>query len=79
MRADAIIRTGDNQYIIYEFKSSETAPYTTNQTSVFNSISNGGSVRLVGRNGAAFGDGATIPGNTTIYTIRLSGTSVWGG
>ena len=80
MRADAVVRTESGEYIIYEFKSSGTARYTNNQTLVFNSISSGGDVRIVGNNGiSAFGENAVIPGNTSIITRRPTGSILWEG
>lgn len=64
MRADYIVKTGDNDYIIYEFKSSETAPYTTNQKNTFNNLDAGKSVKIVGNNGKVFGADQTLTGGS---------------
>ena len=79
MRADVVVRSG-NEYTIYEFKSSVTAPLTNCQENAFKDIYRGGNARIAGKNGvSAFGKDAVIPGGSTIKIVRPSGTTIYTG
>ena len=80
MRADAIVRNAKGEYTIYEFKSSENAPLTTNQEKTFLDIFRGGDAKIAGKNGInGFGKNAVIPGGSKINIVRPSGTTVYTG
>jgi hypothetical protein len=80
MRADAVVRSAEGKYTIYEFKSSENAPLTKPQAKTFFDIYNGGDARIAGKNGiSAFGKDAVIPGGSRVNIVRPSGTTVYNG
>ncbi len=68
-RVDAIGFDSNGNVVIYEFKSSSTAPLTPNQTVAFPEIYESGGI-VVGNGKGMFTGGTTIPSGTKITIIR---------
>ena len=68
-RVDAIGLDSGGKVVIYEFKSSDTAPLTANQKTAFPEILESGGV-VVGKGKGIFNGGYEIPKGTTVEVIR---------
>lgn len=68
-RVDAIGRDSDGNILIQEYKSSNTAPLTTNQGHAFPQIKESGGV-IVGQGKGDFTGGVKIPPGTEVKVIR---------
>lgn len=74
IRVDAIATDEEGNVIIQEYKSSETAPYTSNQEKGFPELQNSGG-KVVGEGKGDFTEGYEIPSGTRVEVVRPDGTT----
>ncbi|MEB9974256.1 toxin [Bacillus cereus] len=74
VRVDAIASDEYGNVIIQEYKSSATAPYTTNQEKGFPELKNSGG-KVVGEGKGDFSGGYEVPSGTRPQIVRPEGTT----
>ena len=74
VRVDAITSDEYGNVIIQEYKSSATAPYTTNQEKGFPELKNSGG-KVVGEGKGDFSGGYEVPSGTRPQIVRPEGTT----